>query len=235
MNPASKPISCLVVDDEIFAVNMLSNYIRQTSFLQLSFATTKPLDAVKWLGEHTVQLCITDVNMPGLSGLELIDATVSPTKFILCTAHSQYALDGFNLDVVDYLLKPVTYHRFLKAVQKARQLLLPAAAPVVTDALYVGSKGHYERIPVDEIFCIETNKSYVTIHAKTRKAIKYITMKDLLPQLPAGFLRVHNSHIINLAAIKSLDGNIITLGNDQKIPIGPTFRPALNAALQINP
>jgi two-component system, LytTR family, response regulator len=234
MNTTNNPISCLVVDDEIFSVNMLSNYVRQTSFLQLSFATTQPLEAVKWLGEHTVQLCITDVNMPSLSGLELIDATTGPTKFILCTAHSQYALDGFNYDVVDYLLKPVTYPRFLKAVQKARQLLLPAMPLVPAEALFIGSKGRYERIPFEEIFCMEINKNYITIHLKTRKAITHGTMKELLPQLPAGFLRVHNSHVIRLTAIKTIDGNIITLGNDEKVPIGPTFRAALNAALQIN-
>jgi DNA-binding LytR/AlgR family response regulator len=227
------PITCLVVDDEDFAVEMLTTYVERTPFLKLVHSTTDPLEAAGWLGANTVQLCITDVNMPGLNGLQLIDAAGGATKFILCTAHAEYALDGFNLDVLDYLLKPVTYPRFLKAAQKALQQIHAASPQPQDKAFFIRSKGKYLRFIPDEIFYVEGNKNYITVHTLTEKVTLHITMKEFLPMLPPGFLRVHNSFIIRLTAIKSLDGEHILLSTGQLIPLGPFFKQALTDALSL--
>jgi DNA-binding LytR/AlgR family response regulator len=231
-----KPITCLVVDDEQYSVDLLCGYVNRTPFLQLVFAATNPIEAADWLGRHPVQLCITDIKMPGLNGLELIEALHGRTKFILCTAHSNYALQGFEYDVVDYLMKPVVYPRFLRAAQKARQLLQPAAEQYVNDALYITgkTKSQFIKVPTASILYIEASNNYITLHTQTAQHIWHCTMKEVMELLPPGFCRVHKSFSIKLSAIKSIDGNTVILEDATVIPVGPTYKPAFDAALGLN-
>jgi two-component system, LytTR family, response regulator len=222
-------ITCVVVDDEKFSVEMLCEYVEQTPFLKLGLATTSALEAYHWLSTNPAQLCISDISMPELDGLRLVEALGNHAKFIFCTAHPHYAHTSYEFDVVDYLVKPVTYQRFLKAVHKARQVLHLPAPVEVADALYINGKvkGQVIRVPFTEIYCIESNRNYLKIHTAEDKPLLQKSIKELMNSLPTGFIRVHQSFIVNKTAIKYIEGNAIILNTGQQIPVGPTFKQAV--------
>jgi two-component system, LytTR family, response regulator len=234
-----KKIRCIIVDDEQFMIDMMADYVAQTPFLELVFSTTNPLLVVEWLGRHPAALCFADIEMPELNGLDLIRAVGGRCRFILCTAYPKYALQGYEHDVIDYLLKPVDYARFLKAATKALAQLQPGT-PVAAGGsnwLFVQSrqKGTYIKIAFDDILYIESAKNFVHFYTLTEKIICHTNLKELAEQLPGhAFLRVHNSYIVALQHIERLEGNEIKLRQSNLcISVGGTYREALMAALNI--
>jgi DNA-binding LytR/AlgR family response regulator len=235
-------ISCLVVDDEQSAVDLLCAFIRKTPFLTLAGATTNPLEALSLLQAQPVDLLFLDIHMPQLSGLDLMRLLPGGTRVVLTTAYSEFAVHGFELEALDYLLKPIAFERFLKAAQKARPAAapLPIAAPEATapaDYIFVKteSKGKMTKVDFADIVYVEGLKNYVSIQTLDDRVVTLLNIKDLEERLPARhFMRVHKSYIVSLDKIRALDGNQIFLkGMNTFVPLGDTYRAAFFEALQV--
>lgn len=226
-------INCLIVDDEQHAIDILKHYIGQTPFLQLAASTTNPIEALQLVNEQNIELIFLDIQMPELSGLDFIKAIQGRAAVILTTAYSEFALESYELDVVDYLLKPIRFPRFLQAVQKvAKENAEPAAEAVSEevedDYIFVKteSKGKLLKINLADIDYIEGMKNYVAIHCGDKKTLVYTSMKELEERLPhKGFLRVHKSFIIPIAKITGIEGNLLRLKNvNSEILIGESYK-----------
>lgn len=229
-------IRCLIVDDEQPALDILKHYIGQTPLLQLVASTTNPLEALSILTTQKIDLVFLDIQMPELSGIDLARALQGKTRVILTTAYSEFAMDGYELNVVDYLLKPIRLPRFLTAVQKAAAIL-QSSAPATDleqpedDYLFVKteSKGKLIRITLAEIDYIEGRKNYVAFHTGGRKILVYASMKEIEERLPSSrFLRIHKSFIIALDRISGIEGNRVLLkGITAEIVTGDNYRQEL--------
>jgi DNA-binding LytR/AlgR family response regulator len=235
-------ISCLVVDDEQGAVDLLCAFIRKTPFLTLAGATTNPLEALNLLQAQPVDLLFLDIHMPQLSGLDLMRLLPGRTRVVLTTAYSEFAVQGFELEALDYLLKPIAFERFLKAAQKARPAAAPppvATAPEAAAADYIfvktESKGKMTKVDFADIVYVEGLKNYVSIQTLDDRVVTLLNIKDLEERLPARhFMRVHKSYIVSLDKIRALDGNQIFLkGMNTFVPLGDTYRAAFFEALQV--
>ncbi|NSL88093.1 LytR/AlgR family response regulator transcription factor [Chitinophaga solisilvae] len=235
-------INCYIIDDEQHSVEILEKYVNQTPFLKLAGSSTNALEALKYISTNRIDLVFLDIHMPEISGIDLLKIINDQVKVILTTAYSEYALEGFEHDVVDYLLKPVTYQRFLKASQKALNLFqalfmqrMDVDISKQTDQPYLfvktEHKGKQIKINFEDIDYIEGIKNYVAFHCGNDKTLALMNMKDLENILPKSqFARVHNSFIISLNKIVSVEGNqVIIKKKDQAqhyIPIGITFKTA---------
>ncbi|TCJ18771.1 response regulator transcription factor [Flaviaesturariibacter flavus] len=227
-------IRCMIIDDEQHAIDILEHYVKQAPYLELVGTSTHPIEALQEVASGKVDLVFLDVQMPELSGLDFIKAINGKARVILTTAYPEFALEGYDLDVVDYLLKPVRLPRFLQAVQKAMSLMQPAAAPAddkVDDYLFVKteSKGKLLKINLSDIDFIEGMKNYVAIHRGNQKTLVYTSMKELEERLPQKrFMRVHKSFIIPLARITGIEGNLVRLqGVQAEILIGDNYKAEL--------
>ena len=239
-------IRCLAVDDEAPALLILADYIGQLPFLTLVGTTTNPIEALTMVQQGQVDLVFLDIQMPKLTGLQFLKLAGNKCRVVLTTAYPEYALEGYENDVVDYLLKPISFERFFKAAQKVLALLPgPAPTPVVAPASVAApvsvpaappaghmfvkgeSKNKFLRVNYADILYIEGLSNYVSIHLPTQRVVTYQTLKELaetLPQPP--FLRVHKSFIVSLDRIRMVDGNTIYI-QDKEIPEGDTYREML--------
>lgn len=220
-------LNCLIVDDEPAARRLLQEYIEEIDFLKLVGVAENPLKAAGLLNTEQVDLIFLDVNMPKMNGMEFLRSSTNLPMVIMTTAYGQYALDGFEMAVVDYLVKPFSLERFLKAVQKAfdlEQLKQKAVSDTAeTGYFFVKSNGRIERVNHDDLLYVEAMSNYVTLYTKTAKLVVYLTIKGIIEQLPSGkFVQVHKSAIVNLDKINSIEGNMLRIG-DAKITVGQNF------------
>ena len=230
-------LRCIAVDDEAFATRLLASYIQKLPGLVLAGTTTNPLEALHWVQEGRADLVFLDIQMPELTGLQFLKICGNRCKVILTTAYPEYALEGYEHDVVDYLLKPIAFERFVRAVQKA-QALLPAAAPVALPPLpapaaaptpgYLfvkgDSKNKYLKLNYADILYVQGLKNYVSIHTAGQRIITYLTLRELAEQLPQPpFVRVHKSFIISLDHLRLVDGHSLYIGQEE-ITVGETYR-----------
>lgn len=227
----SLPIRCLVVDDKPLAVDILTDYVSKVSFLHLAGATTNPLDALNRVSEHAVELIFLDIQMPQLTGLQFLRALQGRAHVILTTAYAEYALDGFEHDVIDYLLKPISFDRFYRSAQKAQARLRPTAEQSVQPFLFVKTEHRMQRVDLEAIRYIEGLQNYVVIHTSTEKIMARQTILSLENALPTpAFVRVHKSFIVALAHISTIERSRIfiseTEGVPVVIPIGDAYREA---------
>lgn len=225
-------MNCIIVDDEQHAIDILKHYIEQSTQLNLAGSTTKPLVALEMVNNQQIDLIFLDIQMPELSGLDLIKALKGKTKIILTTAYSEFALESYELDVIDYLLKPIRFTRFLTAVQKATQeVKTPAIQKADDDYLFVKteSKGKLLKINLADIDYIEGMKNYVGIYCNGKKTMVYTSMKELEERLKEKhFMRVHKSFIIPIAKLTGIEGNMIRLQNvSAEILIGENYKQEL--------
>ena len=228
-------INCIIVDDEQHAIDILVHYVKQTPHLNLVANFTNPIEALQLLGRQKIDLVFLDIQMPELSGIDFIKAIHGKSKVILTTAYSEFALEGYDLYVVDYLMKPIRLPRFLAAVQKAVQQInatsetQPEAAE--DDYIFVKteSKGKLLKINLADIDFIESMKNYVAIHRGTQKTLVYTSMKELEEHLPKKqFLRVHKSFIIPISRITGIEGNLVRLKNvTAEVLIGENYKAEL--------
>jgi two-component system LytT family response regulator len=225
-------LNCLIIDDEQPAINVIEAYVRKTPFLQLIDTATDPVLGMQMVRNHPIDLIFLDVEMHGLTGLEFIKAINGKCKVIITSAYSQFALEGFELEVIDYLLKPVPFPRFLKAAQKAYDIIKPLLnAPLKTQSDFImlkgDTKGKLIKVEVDEIDYIEGMGNYVAIFCKGKKILSIMNLKTLEEKLPVDrFMRVHKSFIVAISQIALIEGNLITLKNNYKaeIAIGNSYR-----------
>lgn len=220
-------MNCIIVDDEPGARKLLEEYIGDIDFLQLVGKAENPLKANALLSNQQIDLLFLDVNMPKMSGIEFLRSlpTVPPT--ILTTAYTEYAIEGFELNVLDYLVKPISFERFLKACNKAREYYTflsgrPAPQteelPAPAGYFFVKCDGKIEKVQYDELVFVEAMLNYIVLYTDTRKLIVHLTMKAISDQLPSRlFLKIHKSTIINVDKVKSIDGNEVDLGKNKVV------------------
>jgi len=226
-------INCIIVDDEQHAIDILEHYVKQTPHLNLVASFLNPIGALQLMGQQKVDLVFLDIQMPELSGIDFIKAIHGKSKVILTTAYSEFALEGYELYVVDYLMKPIRLPRFLAAVQKAVEQINalhepPAKQETADDYIFVKteSKGKLLKISLADIDFIESMKNYVAIYRGGQKTLVYTTMIELEEHLPKKqFIRVHKSFIIPISRITGIEGNILRLKNvSAEILIGENYK-----------
>lgn len=213
---------CLIIDDEPAARDILKTYIADTEELQLAGESKNALEARSALKENDIDLLFLDINMPRLSGIDFLKTIDHAPKVILTTAYSEYALDGYELDVVDYLLKPFSFERFLKAVEKASRTISELTSK--DDYITIKADGKLYRVPYEEILFAESQGDYLTVHTKEQKITFYQTMKDLCDRLPEHlFVRIHRSFLVSLSSIEFMEGNQVKIG-DHKLPVSKSYK-----------
>jgi DNA-binding LytR/AlgR family response regulator len=249
-------IRCLAVDDEAYAVKIIADYIHKIPFLELAGTNTSAIEALGLVQQGGIDLVFLDIQMPDLTGIQFLKLCGSKCKVILTTAYPEYALEGYEHDVIDYLLKPIAFDRFFKAAQKAQNLLRPAASPVLLpaattlqpplpapeatpapDYMFIkgDSKNKFLKVSYDDILYVEGLKNYVSVFMPGQRLVTYQTLRDLEAQLPQPpFYRVHKSYIISVDKIRMVDGHTIYI-QDTAIPIGETYREGFYKMIRENP
>lgn len=218
-----KKVKCIILDDEPLAVELLEKYAQKQIQLEVVLATTDVFEVVEYLQKQTVDLIFIDIQMPEISGIQLMQMFNKDNYFIVTTAYANYALESYDYRVVDYLLKPITFDKFHKAVSKFTDFVTIEAKETI-DYLFVRVDGKQVKINPKEIYFIEGLSDYIRIHLQNERLIVLDNLKDFINKLPAReFMRIHKSYIIQLDKIKSIDGNMIyhELGST---PIGETYR-----------
>jgi DNA-binding LytR/AlgR family response regulator len=221
---------CIAIDDEPLVLDLLVDNIRQVAYLNLVEAYKNPFEAAELLQSKKIDLIFLDIQMPQLNGLQFIKALEHPPMIILVTAYQQYALEAFDFNVVDYLLKPVSFERFLKACNKAQQLYQLKNKESVADHMFV----HVEYVSVKIIFAdiifVEGLKDYIKIHltSNSRPVLTKMNLKAIEENLPShAFKRVHKSFIVNIVKITSIKRNFVYIG-EKEIPIGDVYKENVN-------
>ncbi len=223
-------IRCIAADDEPLALRQMVSYIEKTPFLQLSGKFTNSLILNEFLKDNSIDLLFLDINMPDLNGIELAKALKNPPKIIFTTAYSNYAIEGYKVNAIDYLLKPIEYEDFLSASSKAEDLikrdrLIDAEIKKTDDYLFIKSGQKHIRIDFDEIKYIEAQKEYVCVNLLNKKPVKaLIRLKNIEEILPkANFMRVHRSFIVNLNHIATVERNRIIYNDKEFIVVSDTY------------
>jgi DNA-binding LytR/AlgR family response regulator len=222
-----KKLSCIIVDDEPIARKILHEFVEQIPFLDLQGKFENAEKAAVFLGRNTIDIILLDIEMPEVSGLQLLQKMHIESLVIVTTAFPKYALEGYEMDVIDYLLKPFAFSRFLKAVQKAKdyyQIKHAAVATQQSSYIFIKSDKRIEKIELSEIIYAESVGNYVSIHTENKKMLAYLTMKSLESQLPIDdFIKIHQSYIVNCSKIQAIEGNEIKT-TAQSLPISRNFR-----------
>lgn len=222
---------CVIVDDEPLAREGLSSYVREIDFLQLTGSCTHPLELLTLLDQQPIDLIFLDIQMPKMSGLDFLKIVAKPPLVILTTAYPNFALEGFQLNVLDYLLKPITFDRFVKAAHKANdyhQLLTGragAGAPSTPpDYVFIKCATKYEKIYLQDILYIEGLQNYVTIVTDKGRYVTLLTLKSVAQEVGhLGFIRVHKSYLVAMAKIDAVDGAELVIGS-YRVPISRQYR-----------
>lgn len=229
---------CLVLDDEQHSIDILTDYVEKTPNLSLLAAFKNPIDAISLIQTETIDIAFIDVQMPNLTGLQFLKLLDKKTKVVLCTAYSEYAIDGYELNVVDYLLKPISFDRFLRAVKKIEENSQPIIQNNVNKSedeyifVKAESKGKFIKINLRDILFIEGLGNYQKIQLPDNQVVCQLKMKNLEDQLSiGGFVRVHKSFLVPINKISQIEGNKIMI-DAHKIPIGDNFKEALFLTLK---
>jgi len=225
-------VRCIAVDDEPLALDIIADYVAKVPELTLVTSTTNAIDALALVQNGEVDLAFLDVQMPELTGIQFLKIINGKCDVILTTAYPQYALDGYELNVVDYLLKPIAFDRFYRSVQKVlnnrtQQSLQPVAASLPSDAvdfIFVKTEHKIQRVDLDDILYIEGLKDYISIYTADERIVTLQNMKKMEDILPSNrFIRVHRSYIVALDKIASIERGRIFI-EDKIIPVGDTYR-----------
>ena len=221
-------INCIIIDDEPLARKGLREYIADVDFLHLNGEFENPLKATEAITEGKVQLLFLDIQMPKITGLDFFKTLQQAPPVIFTTAYPQYALDGFNLNALDYLVKPISFERFLQAALKAKEYyelrIKNNAAEKQQAYFFIKADGKLVKIFYDAILLIEAVQNYVNIHTTEKKYISYLTFKSVEEYLPpADFIKVHKSFIVSRQKVESIEGNDIKIGSHH-IPISRNLK-----------
>jgi len=229
-------MKCVIIDDEPLAVELLQDFVQKVESLELINSFNNAIDAVSFINQNNVDLVFLDIQMPHFSGIDFLNTIEKKPLVIFTTAYSDYAVEGFNLGAVDYLVKPIPFHRFLKAVVRAQQVLQPTASNALipensntpeVDQDFMFVRAEYENVKLNfaDILFIEGLKDYVKIyttdHKYTLTLISLIKLENLLSN--KGFSRIHRSYIINIKHVKSIQKNKVLI-SDKRIPISESYK-----------
>lgn len=225
-------LKCVVIDDEPLARECITNYVEQVEYLQLTATGSNPIELVQLLDTHEVDLIFLDIQMPLMNGIDFLKMSQHTPMVIITTAYPSFALEGFQLDVLDYLLKPITFNRFFKAVNKAKDyyklITKSAPAPDSTSAsedyFFIKCDYKYERIYFNDILFVQALQNYVTIHTQKGKYITLLNLKNVEENLDKqSFIKVHKSFIVSISKIEAVENNDIII-QSSRIPISRNFR-----------
>lgn len=238
----------LIIDDEFLARKLLSEYVSKIPSLELTGTCSNGFEALTFLQQNQVDIILSDIQMPDLTGLELIKMIKPTAVVIFTTAYSEHAIESYELNAIDYLLKPIGFPRFFQAITKAFERLRPKAenntqTPSVeskettglhTDFLMVKADHKIYRINFDELIYVEGQGEYVTFHLKAKKITAYYSLKKLEEELPSNrFMRVHKSYIVAIERIESIEGNLVSI-TGVKLAIGKSYKEILMSRLTLN-
>lgn len=223
-------LKCIIIDDEPVARKVLQEFIGEIDYLELVGQADNPLKALSLLDGKDVDIIFLDINTPKINGIDFLKSAETTANIIITTAYAEYALEGYGLNVLDYLLKPIAFDRFLKACNKAREMgrlrkmTNGQAAPQREDHFFIKCDTQIEKVFYDDLVYAEAMLNYVMLHTVTRKMMVYVTIRNLEEQLPADiFIKVHKSFIVNMGKIRRIDGNILDMGSE-RISISQSLR-----------
>ena len=225
---------CIIVDDEPAAHYVLANYIKQNPELELVFQGYNGIEAMNYLRENKVDLMFLDINMPEISGMELLKIIPTHPKTILTTAYSEFALESYDYGVIDYLLKPIYFPRFLKAVDRffSTENAAIKEEEAIVNSISVKVDGYFMDIELDQLLFAQSFGNYVKLHTIRRTYLASITTSELEKCLPEkGFMRIHKSYIVALDKIDTTEKDFVTIKNE-KLPIGITYKRELSDRLK---
>ncbi|HTJ12768.1 MAG TPA: LytTR family DNA-binding domain-containing protein [Dinghuibacter sp.] len=205
-------LKCIIIDDEPVARKVLREFAEDIDFLELAGEAENPLLAIPLLSAEDIDVIFLDIDMPKINGIDFVRGLTAPPSIIITTAYAEYAAEAYGLDVLDYLVKPIAFDRFVKACNKA---LAVRRSPAATqdDHFFVKCNNQIEKVLYNELVYAEAMANYVMLYTLSRKLMVYVTIKGLEEQLPAGdFIKVHKSYLVNIRKIKSIDGNVLDVG-----------------------
>lgn len=228
-------IKCIITDDEPVARKGLQSYVEKVDFLTLTGVCEDAIQLNTLLKTERPDLLFLDIEMPYLSGLDLLATLTNPPKVIITSAYEQYALKGYEFDVTDYLLKPIPFERFLKAVNKVHDLLLKEIPPGAEEFLFVKSDKQMKKIFLKDILFIEGLENYICIYTVSDKTLVHSTMKNIYSSLPeSDFIQTHRSFIVNINRVSLIEGNILNI-EGHEIPVARNYREQVFARIIKNP
>ena len=212
-------IKCIITDDEPLARKGLQGYIEKIDFLQLVGVCEDAIQLNSLLKQQSADLLFLDIEMPYVTGIDFLKNTPQPPKVIFTTAYEQYAIKGYELDVLDYLLKPISFERFLKSANKAYDYFASTSTKEA-GYLFIKTDNKLEKVNLEELLFVEAMENYVALYTADKKLITHSTLKALQEKLPASqFIQPHKSYVVNIQCIQSIEGNILHVGGKYQIPI----------------
>ncbi len=224
-------ITAIAVDDEPVALDIIRLHADKVPFLELKQVFHGAKDALTYLNNNPVDLVFLDIHMPDMTGLELAELISEHQQIIFTTAYAEHALKGFDLAATDYLLKPISYSRFLQACKLAEQRI--GSAPPDTEALFVKDSYHWVKVPIDQITYIKAEDNYISMVEKNKRTLTRMTLQEISSRLPARqFMQIHKSYIIALAAIEKLEQHQVTVAGE-KIPLSKAYKGELFQRLSL--
>ncbi|MDR0536830.1 MAG: LytTR family DNA-binding domain-containing protein [Tannerellaceae bacterium] len=234
-------MNCIAIDDEPLALKLLERYCNQATNIQLLGTFADPLEGILNIRKMQPDLIFLDIRMPDISGIDIVQSIKQKTFVIFTTAHKEYAVEGFELDVVDYLLKPFSFDRFLKACTKAEQRMLSTSpnyktvARQQTEDVTISFKYNYQniRLSIQSILYIEAFDNYIKIATTDKIYMPIMTMKNIQKLLPAEFIRIHKSFIVSTDKIKSFNYEHVIISEKKKIPIGRSYRKEFQSKMNV--
>ena len=226
-------LTCVIIDDEPGAIEVLTQFVERTPNLKLIESFRDPLEALSFLKQHTIDLIFVDINMPTLTGMELVKILTNPPLIIFTTAYSEYALESYDYDAVDYLLKPISYNRFLVSINKAQNRLRDSenktpqtSSDTITneEIVYLKSGPKTFRVSIDSILYLEKDGHYITFHTSDKNIVVRLSMKDVFEVIPKElFMQIHKSYIVSVSHVNVIERHRLKIG-EVYVPIGKTFR-----------
>ncbi len=224
-------INCIAIDDEPFALKKIMDFIKQVEYLNLLAGFSNAVDAIGFLKKNKVDLIFLDIRMKMLSGIEFLESLQSKPKVIITSAYDEYALKGYELNVIDYILKPFTFERFLKSVEKVYNQTTNLKSNTANDYIFVKTEYRLEKVMLNNILYIQGMKDYLQIHTIDKKIMTLQTFNNLLKILPKiDFQRVHNSYVVAISKINSIERNRILIG-EKTIPISDSYKDSFYALI----
>lgn len=228
-------IKCMAIDDEPLALQQLATYIGKVPYLQLAAQCQSAIEAKQFLEEESVDAIFCDINMPDLNGMDFVKSLQVPPLIVFTTAYSEYAVEGFRVDAVDYLLKPFGLQDFLRAANRLRERLkteVPQPEPEQT--LFVKTDYRVVKVAIDDIRYIEGMSEYLKLHldSQPKPIVTLLAMKALEERLPSNFMRIHRSYIVNLDKIQEVNKNRVILDAETFLPIGDSYKEQFNRYIE---
>ena len=230
-------ITCIAVDDEPMALDVIERYCTKSGLIELKAIFREPVKAIEYLGRENTDLVFLDINMPDISGMQLAQTLSPRPMLIFTTAYSNYAAESYNLNAIDYLLKPITFERFLAAVNKAAAALSAKPTKALKEddqSIFIKSGPQTYHVKVNDILYLEKDGNYITVHLKDRNILIRENMGDIFDLVPAAdFIRIHKSFVVAIKHITMIEVHQVTV-NNETIPVGSTYRDTMRTRLGIS-